>query len=132
MWTVCKPLVKEEAAAQQDLDNAIAALQANEANVNSRKANVEQMRLSTQAQIDTTAAQVDSTKAQLSDRATEFGVRDDSGAHQRPDRRQPDSGGRPGDQDFDDAADDDRAAGPDLGAVQGERSGISGDADGRG
>jgi len=60
-----QPLVKEEAAAQQDLDNAIAALQANEANVNSRKANVEQMRLSTQAQIDTTSAQVDSTKAQL-------------------------------------------------------------------
>ena len=60
-----QPLVKEEAAAQQDLDNALAALQANEANVNSRKANVEQMRLSTQAQIATTAAQVDSTKAQL-------------------------------------------------------------------
>ena len=60
-----EPLVKEEAAAQQDLDNALAALQANEANVNSRKANVEQMRLSTQAQIDTTAAQVDSNKAQL-------------------------------------------------------------------
>jgi membrane fusion protein, multidrug efflux system len=59
------PLVKEEAAAQQDLDNALAALQANQANVNSREANVEQMRLSTQAQIDTTAAQVDSTKAQL-------------------------------------------------------------------
>jgi membrane fusion protein (multidrug efflux system) len=59
------PLVKEEAAAQQDLDNALAALQANQASVNSREANVEQMRLSTQAQIDTTAAQVDSTKAQL-------------------------------------------------------------------
>ncbi len=39
-----QPLVKEEAASQQDLDNAVAALQANEANVNSRKANVQQMR----------------------------------------------------------------------------------------
>src|SRR6202167_4734344 len=57
-----QPLVKEEAAAQQDLDNAVAAFQANEANVNSRKANVQQMKLSTQAQIDTTAAQIDSTK----------------------------------------------------------------------
>ncbi len=60
-----QPLVKEEAASQQDLDNAVAALQANEANVNSRKANVQQMKLSTQAQIDTTSAQIDSTKAQL-------------------------------------------------------------------
>jgi membrane fusion protein (multidrug efflux system) len=60
-----KPLVKEEAAPQQDLDNAIAAFQANEANVNSRKAAVEQARLSTKAQIDTTLAQTDSSKAQL-------------------------------------------------------------------
>jgi len=60
-----RPLVKEDAAAQQDLDNAVAALQANEANVNSRKANVEQARLQTRAQIDTTAAQTDSNKAQL-------------------------------------------------------------------
>ena len=60
-----QPLVKEEAAAQQDLDNAVAALQANEANVNSRKANVEQARLQTRAQIDSTQAQADSTKAQL-------------------------------------------------------------------
>jgi len=60
-----QPLVKEEAAPQQDLDNALAALQANEANVNSKKANVEQIRLSTDAQIHTTQAQVDSNKAQL-------------------------------------------------------------------
>jgi membrane fusion protein (multidrug efflux system) len=57
--------VKEEAAPQQDLDNAIAAFQANEANVNSRKAAVEQARLSTKAQIDTTQAQIVSNKAQL-------------------------------------------------------------------
>ena len=60
-----KPLVKEDAAAQQDLDNANAALQANEANVNARKAAVEQARLSTRAQIDTTQAQVEANKALL-------------------------------------------------------------------
>jgi membrane fusion protein (multidrug efflux system) len=58
-----RPLVKEDAAAQQDLDNAVAALQANEANVNARKAAVEQAKLSTVAQIDTTTAQVDANRA---------------------------------------------------------------------
>src|SRR4051794_10159662 len=60
-----RPLVKEDAAAQQDLDNAIAAQQANVANVNARKANVEQNRLSTRAQIDTAQAQVESRRALL-------------------------------------------------------------------
>lgn len=60
-----RPLVKEDAAAQQDLDNAVAALQANEANVNARKANVEQTRLSTRAQIDTTQAKVEASRALL-------------------------------------------------------------------
>lgn len=60
-----KPLVAQEAAAHQDLDNALAALRANEANVRARQANVEQARLSTKAQIDTTAAQVESNKAAL-------------------------------------------------------------------
>src|SRR5438876_1026140 len=60
-----RPLVKEDAAAQQDLDNAIAALQANEANVNARKANVEQTRLSTRAQIDTTQAKMEANRALL-------------------------------------------------------------------
>lgn len=60
-----KPLVKEDAAAQQDLDNATAALQANEANVNARRAAVEQARLSTRAQIDTTQAQVEANRALL-------------------------------------------------------------------
>src|SRR5207248_6303546 len=60
-----RPLVKQEAAAQQDLDNAVAALQANQANVRARQASVEQARLSTKAQIDATAAQVDSQKAAL-------------------------------------------------------------------
>ena len=58
-----KPLVKEEAAAQQDLDNAMAAQQANEANVNLKQAAVEQARLQTRAQIDSAAAQVQSNEA---------------------------------------------------------------------
>src|SRR5207237_8120683 len=60
-----RPLVKEEAAAQQDLDNALAALQANQAIVQARHASVEQARLSTKAQIETTAAHVESQKAAL-------------------------------------------------------------------
>ena len=60
-----RPLVKEDAAAQQDLDNAIAAQDANQANVNAKKANVEQNRLSTRAQIDTALAQVESRAALL-------------------------------------------------------------------
>src|SRR5207302_111002 len=60
-----RPLVKEEAAPQQDLDNAIAALKANQANVRARQAAVEQARLSTKAQIETTAAQVESQQAAL-------------------------------------------------------------------
>src|SRR5881394_1617328 len=60
-----RPLVKEQAAAQQDLDTALAALQANQANVRARQASVEQARLSTKAQIDTTVAQVESQKAGL-------------------------------------------------------------------
>jgi membrane fusion protein (multidrug efflux system) len=60
-----RPLVKEEAAAQQDLDNALAALDANQASVRARQAGVEQARLSTKAQIDTTVGQVQSQQAAL-------------------------------------------------------------------
>jgi membrane fusion protein (multidrug efflux system) len=60
-----EPMVKQDAAAQQDLDNAIAALKANEANVNARKANVEQNRLSTRSQIDSTQGQVEANTALL-------------------------------------------------------------------
>jgi membrane fusion protein (multidrug efflux system) len=63
--TRLEPLVKEEAAAQQDLDNAVAALKANQASVNARKAAVEQARLSTRAQIDTAQGQVQSAQASL-------------------------------------------------------------------
>jgi len=60
-----RPLVKEDAAAQQDLDNAIAAQQANEANVNARKAAVQQATLNTRAQIDVTQAQLEANRAVL-------------------------------------------------------------------
>jgi membrane fusion protein (multidrug efflux system) len=60
-----EPMVKQDAAAQQDLDNAIAARKANEANVNARKANVEQNRLSTRSQIDSTQGQVEANSALL-------------------------------------------------------------------
>ena len=60
-----RPLVKEDAASQQDLDNATASLQANQANVNAKRANVEQNRLNTRAQIDVAQAQLESRKATL-------------------------------------------------------------------
>jgi membrane fusion protein, multidrug efflux system len=60
-----RPLVKEDAAAQQDLDNAIAAFDANQANVNAKKAAVEQTRLSTDTQIATSQAQLETDRAQL-------------------------------------------------------------------
>ncbi|MBV9085666.1 MAG: biotin/lipoyl-binding protein, partial [Acidobacteriaceae bacterium] len=60
-----EPLVSQEAAAKQDLDNALAALNANKANVAALEANVEQTRLQTRTSIDTAAAQVESNKALL-------------------------------------------------------------------
>jgi membrane fusion protein (multidrug efflux system) len=60
-----RPLVKEDAAALQDLENATASLQANQANVGARRAAVEQARLSTRAQIDTTQAQLEASRALL-------------------------------------------------------------------
>ncbi|MFN0101321.1 MAG: efflux RND transporter periplasmic adaptor subunit [Bryobacteraceae bacterium] len=60
-----QPLVKEQAASQEDLDNAIAALEANEANVRAKQANVEQNRISTSTQIDSSKAQTASSEASL-------------------------------------------------------------------
>ncbi|MEO8026559.1 MAG: efflux RND transporter periplasmic adaptor subunit [Bryobacteraceae bacterium] len=60
-----RPLVKADAASQQDLDNSLAAFQANQANVNAKKANVEQTRLSTKSQIATGIGLVESRKASL-------------------------------------------------------------------
>jgi membrane fusion protein (multidrug efflux system) len=59
------PLVKDEAAAQQELDTAVAALRSGEANVRASQANVDQTRLSTQTQISSTAGKVDAQRAAL-------------------------------------------------------------------
>jgi membrane fusion protein (multidrug efflux system) len=60
-----EPLVKQEAAAKQDLDNALAALEANKANVAALKANVEQTRLQTRTNISSAEAQVGANQAVL-------------------------------------------------------------------
>lgn len=60
-----RPLVAEDAASKQDLDNATAALEANQANVKALEAGVEQTLLMNKAQIDTTAAQVKANEANL-------------------------------------------------------------------
>jgi membrane fusion protein, multidrug efflux system len=59
------PLVKAEAAAQQELDSAVAALHAGEANVRASQANVDQTRLSTQTQISSTGGKVDAQRGAL-------------------------------------------------------------------
>ena len=59
------PLVKEEAAPKQDLDAAVAALHAGEANVRASQANVDQTRLSTQTQIASTEGKVEAQRAAL-------------------------------------------------------------------
>jgi len=57
--------VKEEAAPQQDLDAAVAALHASEANVRASQANVDQTRLSTQTQIASTQGKMEAQRAAL-------------------------------------------------------------------
>jgi membrane fusion protein (multidrug efflux system) len=59
------PLVKQDAAAQEDLDNALASLKANQANVAARQANVEQTKLSTRIQVVTSSAQLEANRALL-------------------------------------------------------------------
>lgn len=60
------PLVKADAASQQDLDAAIAQLKANHANVAARQANVAQTKLSTRIQIAVSGAQLQANQALLS------------------------------------------------------------------
>lgn len=60
-----KPMVEADAASQQDLDAAVAALKANTANVNALKANVDQTALSTRTQIDSMKAKVEAQRAAL-------------------------------------------------------------------
>jgi membrane fusion protein (multidrug efflux system) len=59
------PLVKEDAAAKQELDSAVAALHSAEANLKSSQANVEQTRLSTRTQIDSTQGRVEALRGAL-------------------------------------------------------------------
>lgn len=59
------PLVKADAASQQDLDAAAAALRANQANVRALKASVDQTRLSTRTQIDAMQGKVEALEAAL-------------------------------------------------------------------
>jgi membrane fusion protein (multidrug efflux system) len=60
-----KPLVEQDAAPKQDLENALADLQANEANVNAKKAGVEQARLSTSTQVGSVGGQAQANRALL-------------------------------------------------------------------
>lgn len=66
------PLVKEEAAPQQDLDNAVAAERAAQANYNARNANVEQSRLTTKTRIETAQANLQSSQATLQEAELNF------------------------------------------------------------
>jgi membrane fusion protein, multidrug efflux system len=59
------PLVKDEAAAQQELDTAVAALHAGEATVRANQANVDQTRLSTATQISSTQGKMEAQRAAL-------------------------------------------------------------------
>lgn len=60
-----KPLVEQDAAPKQDLDNALADLQANEAVVNAKKAGVAQARLSTTTQVGSVGGQAQANRALL-------------------------------------------------------------------
>jgi membrane fusion protein (multidrug efflux system) len=59
------PLVKEDAAAKQDLDAAVAALDASKANVRANQANVDQNRLSTRTQIASNQGKVEALQGAL-------------------------------------------------------------------
>jgi membrane fusion protein (multidrug efflux system) len=61
-----KPLVAADAASQQDLDAAVAALRAAEETVKANKANVEQTALSTKTQIASTEGRVEANRGALS------------------------------------------------------------------
>lgn len=59
------PLVKEDAAAKQELDAAVAALKAGQANVRASQANVDQTRLSTRTQIASVEGRVEALRGAL-------------------------------------------------------------------
>jgi membrane fusion protein (multidrug efflux system) len=60
-----RPLVEADAASKQDLDAAIAAFHAGEANVRALEANVDQTRLSTSTQIEAMQGKVEALKGAL-------------------------------------------------------------------
>jgi membrane fusion protein (multidrug efflux system) len=60
-----KPLVDADAASKQDLDAAVAARAAGEANVRALQASVDQATISTKTQIDSTQAKTEALKAAL-------------------------------------------------------------------
>jgi membrane fusion protein (multidrug efflux system) len=60
-----EPLVKDDAAAKQELDAAVAALDAGSATLNATKANLDQTRLSTRTQIDSTGGKVEALRGAL-------------------------------------------------------------------
>jgi membrane fusion protein (multidrug efflux system) len=60
-----KPLVDADAASKQDLDAAVAALRAGEANLRAYQASVDQATLSTKTQIDSMQAKTEALKAAL-------------------------------------------------------------------
>ncbi|HVW10782.1 MAG TPA: efflux RND transporter periplasmic adaptor subunit [Bryobacteraceae bacterium] len=60
-----KPLVEQDAAAKQDLDQASTALTAAQATVRANQATVDQTRLSTQTQIQSTQGKLDAQKGAL-------------------------------------------------------------------
>jgi hypothetical protein len=119
-----KPLVAADAASQQDLDAAVAALRAAEETVKANKANVEQTALTTRTQIASTEGKVESNKGALKNRRAESRIRHHSRAHRRPHRRFAGSGGRPGDAHGGATAHHHRSARSHLGPLPGDRIGI--------
>jgi membrane fusion protein (multidrug efflux system) len=59
------PLVEQDAAARQELDAAVAALESGKANVRASQANVDQTRLSTRTQIDSTTGKMEALRGAL-------------------------------------------------------------------
>ena len=101
------PLVEEEAAARQDLDNATAALQVGRANVASKQGRARHR------------------SRRAAERRARPRVRDHPRADRRPHRRQPAAGGRAGLTQLARAAHHHRAARHDLGALPVEREASS-------
>ncbi len=71
-----EPLVKEDAAAKQELDAAVAALDAAKANVRANQANVDQTRLSTRTQIESNQGKLEALRGaqHISELNLEYGT----------------------------------------------------------